>query len=128
MHLSLETLTSIEGNGLTILVELIRLLNSVIVFIFQITLPISLTQKVILVSIDFLSNLKGDVPFHCKDSDTVFVIIWEIFQRSIPYNLVLLPNSVSWLRFESMYISLIINIRSSFIHPLCFLAACYSAS
>ena len=128
MHLSLETLTSIKGNGVTILVELIRLLNSVIVFIFQITLPVCLTQMVILVSIDFLSNLKGDFPFHCKDSDTVFVIIWKIFQRSIPYNLVLLPNSVSWLRFESMYISLIIKIRSSFIHLLCFLAACASAS
>ena len=61
--------------------------------------------------------------FHCKDSDTVFVIIWEIFLRDIPYNLVLLLNSVSWSRFESMYISLIIKIRSSLIHPLCFLAA-----
>lgn len=75
MQMSLETLTSIKGNGLTILVELIGLLNSVIVFLFQITLPICLTQMLISVSIDFLSNLKEDAPFHCKDCDTVFVII-----------------------------------------------------
>ena len=36
--LSLETLTSIIGTGLPILVELIDLVNSVIIFLFQITL------------------------------------------------------------------------------------------
>ena len=63
MHLSLETLTSIKGNGITILVELIGLLTSVIVFLFQTTLLIYLTQMIISVPIDFLSNSKGDAPF-----------------------------------------------------------------
>ena len=47
---------------------------------------------------------------------TVFVIIWEMFHGTISLNLVLLlllVNFVSGFRFELMYISLIINIRSS---------------
>ena len=49
------------------MVKLIGLVNSVFVILFQMTLLICLIQMVISVSIDFLSNLKGDAPFHCKD-------------------------------------------------------------
>ena len=46
----------------------------------------------------------------------VFMIIWEMFHGTISLNLVLLlllVNYASGFRFELMYISLIINIRSS---------------
>ena len=44
-------------------------------------------------------------------------LIWKMFPGRISLNKVLVLNSVSRFRLEMMYISLIINIRSSFIYP-----------
>ena len=78
---------------------------------------------VVSVSIDFMPNSKRDTPFHRIDYDyscadwTVSVIIWEMLHGRISINsilLLLLVNLVSEVRFELMYISLIVNIRSTF--------------
>ena len=76
------------------------------------------------VSIDFLSNSKRDALFHhiaydYSYDDTVFVNIWEMLHGRISSNLVillLLVNFLSGFRLVLMYISFIIDIRSSLIH------------
>ena len=44
-------------------------------------------------------------------------LIWKMFPGRISLNKVLVLNSGSRSRLEMMYISLILNIRSSFIYP-----------
>ena len=80
---------------------------------------------VVSVSIDFPSYSQQDASFYsiaydysCADW-AVFRIIWEMFHGWISLNsvlLLLLVNSVSGLRLELMYISLIKSIRSSLTH------------
>ena len=74
----------------------------------------------------FLQTLKGMTLFFTKLITilvligTVFKIIWEMFNGRLSLNLVLLLllllNYVSGFRLELMYISLIVNVRSSLIH------------
>ena len=76
---------------------------------------------VVSVSVDFPSNSQRDAPFHriaydysCADWDGL-----RDHLRDLPWEdifLLLLVNFVSGFRLELMYISLIENIRSSFIH------------
>ena len=113
MLLSLETSTSITRTRLPILLGKINLVNSVIIFLTQMTLFRWFTfllrfQTVILIVL------------------TILMLIWmalgiisEMFHGRIYLNLVLLlllVNFVSGFRLEMMYISLIKNIRSSLIH------------
>ena len=113
MLLSLETSTSITKTRLPILLGKINLVNSVIIFLTQMTLFRWFTfllrfQTMILIVL------------------TILMLIWmalgiisEMFHRRIYLNLVLLlllVNFVSGFRLELMYISLIKNIRSSLIH------------
>ena len=120
MFLSLETLTFIIRTGLPILVELIDLVNSVIIFLSQMTLLRWLTfllgsQTVILIvllfwiyllllTLVFFSTMALP-PFGNYDH---FVVV------SVP--LVLLVNFVSRFKLELMYMSLIVSIRSSLTH------------
>ena len=80
---------------------------------------------VVLVSIDFPSKSKRDAPFHCiaydfsrADCDSfcdhMSEVLWEDILNLVL--LLLLVNFVSWFRLELMYISLIVNIRSSLTH------------
>ena len=85
------------------------------------------------VSIDFLSNSKGNAPFHCIVNDyshligMVFAIIWEMFHGRIFSNLVLLlllVNSVIRFKLELIYMSLIINTRSNLLILMVFSCLC----
>ena len=78
------------------------------------------------VAISFPSSSIGDALFYRAAYmtilvliGTVFVIIWKMLHGKISLNLVpllLVLNSMSWSRLEFMYVSLIINIRSSLTH------------
>ena len=84
---------------------------------------------VVSVSIDFLPNSKGDAPFHriafdysCTDCDSLF----DHF-RDVPWEEIFkLDTSAAssefceWVQFKLMYISLMVNIRSSLTHLHCF--------
>ena len=84
------------------------------------------------VSIDVLSNSKGDTTFHCT-AYSYSCADWDGLRdhlRKISLNLVLLLlllNFVSGSRLELLYISLIVNIRSSLILSMVFncLCCCY---
>ena len=78
---------------------------------------------VVSVFIDLPSNLQWDAQLHhiaiLVLIGMLFVIIWEIFHWRIFLNsvfLLLLVNFVSGFRFELMYVSLIVSIRSSLTH------------
>ena len=158
MCLSLETLTSIIRTDSPILVELIDLVNSVIIFLSQMTLlrwltfllgSLTVILTVLLFSIYlFLLTLVlfyNGFPFIRKFwsccclsfhwlsvkfktgcptssfnlwlfSHWLGLIIWEMFHGRISLNsvlLLLLGNFMSGFRLELMYVSLIVNIRSS---------------
>ena len=76
MFLSLETLTPIIRTGLPILVELINLVNSVIIFLLQLTLLRCLTfllgsQTVILSHLDLLLSSVTSIYSTLGNSDHV---------------------------------------------------------
>ena len=99
--------------------------------LFVLSLPFlpslrSLSYIVISVSLEFLSNSKGDAPFHSTVFDhsrTGWVglndhlrdVLWEI---TLNWVLLLLPlNFLSGSRLEMMFIFLIVNIdQASFIY------------
>ena len=121
-----------QKTGLSILVEQIDLVNSVIIFPFQMTLLRRLTfllrfQTVILshALMDFfplmlvfvlqwLAHFIALLMTILMLIGMVFMIIWEMFHGRISLVLLLLlVNFVSGFRLELMYIFLIESIRSS---------------
>ena len=88
--------------------------------------PLASCEHVLVsVSIYFRSNSKWDTCFIAQLmtilmlTRMVFLIIWEMFHEKISSNsvvLVLLVNFVSGFRLELMYVSIILNIRSSLTH------------
>ena len=118
MFLSLETLTSIIRTGLPILVELIDLVNSVIIFLSQMTLPRWLTfllgfHTVILIVLLFWIYLFLLTVVFALQWLSLYCEILIILLSQFPFQFLLLVNFVSESRLILMYISLIENIRSS---------------